>query len=63
MQKVADFQARVLLSILYIVLIGPYGLGMKLFADPLRLRAGRSVGWIERDRPVPNTVPQIRRQF
>ncbi len=62
-RKVGDFQARLLLSVFYLFVVGPHALLMKLFADPLRLRATQSRGWIERSRPEPKTLDEIRRQF
>lgn len=62
-KKGADFQARVLLSAFYLVIVGPYALGVRLFADPLRLGADQAPRWLERDRPMPDTLPRVRRQF
>jgi hypothetical protein len=62
-RKVGDFQARFLLSVFYVFVVGPHALLMKLFADPLGLRATQSRGWIERSRPEPKTLDEIRRQF
>ena len=61
-RKVGDFQARLLLSVFYILVVGPHGLIMKLFADPLGLRTTQSKGWTERRRPEPRTLDEIRRQ-
>ena len=36
--KIGNFQARLLLTILYVFLVLPFGLGVRLFADPLRIR-------------------------
>ena len=35
---IGNFQARVLLTILYLVLVLPFGLIVRLFADPLRIK-------------------------
>ncbi len=35
---IGNFQARVLLTLLYAVLVLPFGLAVRLFADPLRIR-------------------------
>jgi hypothetical protein len=37
---IGNFQARLLLTILYIILVLPFGLAVRLFADPLRIRKG-----------------------
>jgi hypothetical protein len=43
---IGNFQARVLLTILYLLLVLPFGLAVRLFADPLRIRK-RPHGWLE----------------
>ena len=46
---IGTFQARVLLSLFYFVIVPPFALAMKFAKDPLRLAAHRgSTGWIER---------------
>lgn len=45
-QKIGNFQARVLLTLIYGSLILPFGLLIRLFADPLRLRQ-RPEEWID----------------
>lgn len=62
-RRVGDFQARLLLSLFYVLVVGPHALLMKLFADPLGLRATQSRGWVERSRPAPSTLDAMRRQF
>ena len=62
-RKVGDFQARLLLSVFYFLVVGPHAVLMKLFADPLGLRETQSKCWIERSRPEPKTLDEIRRQF
>jgi len=48
-QKIGDFQARVILTLLYFVILGPIALLFKLFRDPLGLKppAGSSV-WVSK---------------
>jgi hypothetical protein len=36
--KIANFQARVLLTVFYALLVLPFGLAARLFADPLRIK-------------------------
>jgi hypothetical protein len=50
-KKVGDFQARLLLSVFYFVILAPFGLGMRA-ADPLGLRRS-GTGW----RPRPPAPP------
>ena len=42
--KIGNFQARVLLTVLYGVLF-PYGLAIRLFSDPLRIKH-RPTEWL-----------------
>jgi hypothetical protein len=37
-RRIGDFQARVLLTAFYAVLVLPFGLVVRLFADPLRIK-------------------------
>lgn len=45
--KIGNFQARVLLTLLYAILVLPFGMAVRLFSDPLRIkkRPGR---WLDR---------------
>lgn len=35
---IGNFQARLLLTLLYIILVLPFGLLVRLFSDPMRIR-------------------------
>jgi hypothetical protein len=48
-KKVGDFQARLLLTFFYFVILAPFGLAVR-GADPLGLRR-TGIGW--RERPAP----------
>jgi len=37
-KMVGNFQARVILTILYVVVLLPFGLIVRLFSDPLRIK-------------------------
>jgi hypothetical protein len=43
---IGNFQARVLLTILYVVLVLPFGVIVRLFGDPLRIKK-RPDKWLE----------------
>jgi hypothetical protein len=60
-QAVADFQARVLLTVCYFALVSPLALWVTRSQDPLRLRT-RVPAWLERT-PTAATVDAARRQF
>jgi hypothetical protein len=57
----ADFQGRVLLTFLYIVLIVPVGFILRLVADPLRRRRPQVSNWTSRP-AAPATLDEARRQ-
>lgn len=44
-KKVGNFQARVLLTVLYAIFVLPFGVLARLFSDPLRIK-NRPVEWI-----------------
>ena len=44
--KVGNFQARVLLTIFYGVLVMPFGLAARMFSDPLRIKQ-RPTQWLD----------------
>lgn len=60
---IGNFQARVLLWVFYFAVMPPFALIVKLFKDPLGLRAPRvHSSWIER--PAPDVPSQAgRRQY
>ena len=48
---IGNFQARLLLSLFYFLVVPPFALLVKLFMDPLRLRPADHRGsfWIDRE--------------
>ena len=60
-RAIGNFQARVLLTIFYVVLVAPIGLLVRLFADPLRIRRPCE-RWLEKDADEANMVA-ARRQW
>jgi len=59
--KIGDFQARVLLTIFYFVIVAPFGLAVRTFSDPLALKAKTPRGWRQRASGAPG-LEQARRQ-
>jgi hypothetical protein len=58
--KIGNFQARVLLTVFYAVLVLPFGLAARLFSDPLRIKK-RPTEWL--DHPdEPTTMEWARKQ-
>ena len=59
---IGDYQARVILGVLYYLLLGPVGLIRRLLADPLGLRREpRDTFWVSRP-PTDTGLDGARRQ-
>jgi len=61
-EKIGNFQARLLLSFFYFVVVLPMGLVVKLSSDPLKLRKYQGSLWIQRESKVVD-FNEARRQF
>lgn len=50
-RKIGKFQSRILLTFFYFVIVLPFGLGVRLLADPLHLRrrAPKDTAWLPRE--------------
>ncbi len=59
---VGNFQARVILTLFYFVLLGLVAIPVRLLSDPLRHRLSQSSFWLSR-RNEPVTLEEARRQF
>lgn len=59
--KIANFQARALLTLFYFVAVTPFALRVKVFSDPLQLK--RSAGWLSRSRTESDPLVLARRQY
>jgi hypothetical protein len=60
-RRLGDFQARVLLSLFYFVVVAPFALGVRAFSDPLR-RSAPPV-WLEKERIGDDVTTYARRQY
>jgi hypothetical protein len=58
---IGNFQARVLLTVFYIVLVAPLGLVVRIFADPMRIRRPME-GWLQKE-PQGTDMVTARRQW
>jgi hypothetical protein len=62
--RLGTFQARVILSAFYFVVLAPFALGMKVAADPFRGRPPGASAWLPRlTRTDEDAVSHGRRQF
>jgi hypothetical protein len=60
--KIGDVQARVLLTVFYFLIVAPFALAIRFFADPLSLKPRTAKGWRPRP-PAARALEQARRQF
>ncbi len=62
-RKIGDFQARVLLTLCYFIVVAPFALAARWGSDPLAIKPGSPRGW--RPRPHQQGAPMERamRQF
>ncbi len=61
-RRIGDFQARVLLTICYVIVVAPFGLAVHFGADPLALRRGTPRGWHVRPATAETPLARARRQ-
>lgn len=48
-RKIGDIQARILLTLFYILIVGPFALVIRWRSDPLGIKADRPRGWISKN--------------
>lgn len=59
---IGTFQARVLLTVLYVVLVAPIAILVRMVADPLRLARHSESYWVPVGGRAPRDVEAARRQ-
>ncbi len=57
-----EYVSRFITNFFYFTILVPFGLGVRLFADPLSLRKGASSSWKAR-KPVNTALDDARSQF
>jgi hypothetical protein len=60
-RKIGDFQARILLTVFYFLVLAPFALGLRLLADPLGLK--RPGGWQAVPPRGATPIERARQQF
>lgn len=48
-RKIGDFNARVILTLFYCILLTPFAIILKLFTDPLRIKPKTEKRWLQRE--------------
>jgi hypothetical protein len=61
-QFMGDWVARVVLTIFYFTVLVPFGIGVRLFGDPLHIKSHPSEFWIKRS-TGDQELQEVRRQF
>jgi hypothetical protein len=61
-RRIGDIQARILLTLFYYVVLGPFALVLRWRSDPLALERGVSGGWRSRPESLEEPMAQARRQ-
>ena len=62
-REIADFQARVLLGLMYLTVVAPFALWYRMSSDPLRLRPASSDACWQPRAAVSGSLEDARRQF
>lgn len=62
--KMGNYQSRVLIAFLYFSVVLPFGLGVTLLADPLKVkRAYGNSNWQPKESILKTSIDEARRQF
>ncbi len=59
---IGDFQARLVLSVFYFLIVLPFGLAVRLFGDPLGLKGKVETTWSTFS-PRARTLGEARKQY
>ena len=61
--EMGNYQGRMLLGFFYFIIVTPFGLGVRVFSDPMAVKRGREASsWVER-RPMNHELDSAREQF
>ena len=60
-KAMGDFVARIFMTVFYFTIAVPFGVGVRLFKDPLRLKS-RQTGWLKREERE-ETIESARRLY
>jgi hypothetical protein len=59
---IGDVQGRIIATLFYFTIFLPFGIGSRLFSDPLRQKSsGKTSAWLVRP-PVPTDLESAKRQ-
>ena len=60
-QMMGDFVARIFMTVFYFTIAMPFGIGVRIFKDPLHLKS-RETRWLKRE-PKAETIEDARRLY
>ena len=60
-KAMGDFVARIFMTVFYFTVAMPFGIGVRLFKDPLHLKS-KQAGWLARE-AKPDTIEDARRLY
>lgn len=61
-RKIADFQAKILLTVFYFLILPPFGLVVRLFGDFLKIKTSSKVDFVDWTSRA-DSLEDVRRQF
>jgi hypothetical protein len=61
--RIGDFQARLLLTVCYFVVIAPFALAVRSMTDPLAIKPGTPKGWRARPADARSAMARALQQF
>ncbi len=61
-QVIGDFIGRIVLTFFYFTIFMPFGIGVRLFSDPLMIKPKNSKYWLERTNQD-LSLDDVRRQY
>ena len=61
--KIGNFQARLILTLFYFVVIGPFALVVKFVSKPLRLKLLHASNWLSHQVGNEDAMTRSRKQF
>ena len=61
-RRIGDLQARLLLTVFYYAVLGPFALALRWRSDPLGIKPGAQRGWHPRSEPAGTPMERARRQ-
>ena len=62
-RKIGDVQARVLLTLFYFFVVGPFALLIRWRSDPLAIKAGTPRGWRPKEDEAGTPMERATKQF